>query len=716
MKKYLKNYIHTIRKFWFKNFWTRPDNLWALKVTAAIACMVIPCHILGLTYIGACLALGVVGGALAETDDHPKGRKKTFILTLVCFLLVSTTVELLKPHPWIYCPTLSIMIFALILIGGLSRRYLSVTFGSILIAFYAMMGANVMPWYWQPLLLTSGAGIYGGISLYLLRLRPCRLLDEQLAIAYDKLAQYVSIKAGFFPSTAEEQRSKRIKLAKKNIEVCKAIDNTKQVIYLFANTLGKDQLHILTPYHKRWLVLQQLHERAASSHQRYDILSARKTNGMVIEGFNKMLDEIAGALRFYAQSLLMETPYQSPVSLRWTTKALEQIIQEYQSDRDYPALQLLFKNLKQMQQVLMDIDTRPEAMPIETLVQSEPPLMERIKCMLDKRNPRFRYGIRLVICFVIGYLITKIVHIRNADWIVLTTIFVCQQSYTATVQRIPQRTMGTIIGVIIGMCLSILAPTYAAQIIILVTAIYLFFTQLRKNYSYAVTYITIFVIASYNLHEFSGIDMMIPRMVCTLIGVSLAFLVNRLIKPEWLYTLLPQQINECMQKNKRYMQSIYLNECRGQQYYHNRRTAHMADSTLTSTWQGMFAEPNSKRFLQKRAYHAAYHNHSLLSYISALGAHHYDFPVEEKNIPLCESVTDMMQDVINLLENDTPENREQLEQRLLPMEKQIRNLTECALKDPEQTLLHNIRYETVCIAKEVLKIGQTTSKSNAPST
>nr|MBF6628052.1 hypothetical protein [Proteiniphilum sp.] len=65
----------SIYDFWINVFWRNPYHLWALKVTASIAFLLIPAELLfHNSFIGTTMALGVVAMALGETDVHPRGR------------------------------------------------------------------------------------------------------------------------------------------------------------------------------------------------------------------------------------------------------------------------------------------------------------------------------------------------------------------------------------------------------------------------------------------------------------------------------------------------------------------------------------------------------------------------------------------------------------------------------------------------------------------
>ena len=97
MWQYLKN------KVWFEpmrqTFWRYPDRLMAIKATIAMALLSVPFVLTGNPYFGVTLALGALAGALAETDDHPKGRIKALALTVLSFAISSASVEILRPYP-----------------------------------------------------------------------------------------------------------------------------------------------------------------------------------------------------------------------------------------------------------------------------------------------------------------------------------------------------------------------------------------------------------------------------------------------------------------------------------------------------------------------------------------------------------------------------------------------------------------------------------------
>lgn len=186
-------------------------------------------------------------------------------------------------------------------------------------------------------------------------------------------------------------------------------------------------------------------------------------------------------------------------------------------------------------------------------------------------------------------------------------------------------------------------------------SIYAFYYWLKKNYVVAAIFITIFVLAAFNLLTSEGVAVMLPRIVDTLIGGILAFLVVRFVWPDWQYKQLPDLLHTAVVKNKRYFESIYDGSVNEEDYLHNRRTANNADNALTSAWKGMRIEPKSTRLYQNKAFNITNLNHALLSYISAFGVHKYSIELTEKEREFCRDISSVLHFVSESLKSPDDE-------------------------------------------------------------
>lgn len=649
MKDWIKTIAARSAEVWMNVFWKNPNHLWALKVTCAIAFLVIPSLLLFEdTFIGTTMALGVVAMALGETDVHPKGRIKSAGIALLLFFITSSVVQLLFPHPILFACWTVIAAFILTLSGGLSPRMQGVTFGTLLIFVYTMLGTdNADKWFYQPILYTIGAFAYSLVSVLLLYHRPYRMLQEQLARGFHHLAEYIQVKAGLFPSGPDAQVTIRTLLAQKNIALVQQVESCKNELYSYAEEAGMDQPRI-DYFYRIWFLLQEMQERAMSSHEKYDLLSKEVDNKSLLEGFGQLMKEISAATHRFSDSLLTGQPYSHPLSLSWTLSTVNKLLEEEKGHPHYETLLLLLKNLTGLESNLRE--SSPSSIAFQEMFFLSHPKLERpaLSDLLKPVNPRFRFAVRLSLAWLAGYGIMQWLGMEKGAWILLTSLIVFQQTYSATRMRLFHRIWGTLSGVVLGVVLAHLLPTLIGQTLLLLGSIYMFFYWLKKNYTVAAIFITVFVLASFNILSDEGIAVMWPRIIDTLIGAAIAYLVVRFVWPDWQFKQLPSLLLLAVAKNRRYFESTYRDGITEDVYFHNRRAAYRADNALAAAWKGMRLEPRRMRKYEDKAFNLTNLNHALLSYISAFGVHRYA-GLTEKELSFCHEINSVLGDVCGLL-------------------------------------------------------------------
>src|SRR5690606_4333203 len=97
-----------------------------------------------------------------------------------------------------------------------------------------------------------------------------------------------------------------------------------------------------------------------------------------------------------------------------------------------------------------------------------------LSTLLNPDHPRFRFAVRLSLAWLLGYGLMQIFDMDKGAWILMTSLIVFQQTYSATRMRLFHRIFGTLIGVVLGVTLAYLLPTLAGQILMLFGSIYLF--------------------------------------------------------------------------------------------------------------------------------------------------------------------------------------------------------------------------------------------------
>ena len=82
--------------------------------------------------------------------------------------------------------------------------------------------------------------------------------------------------------------------------------------------------------------------------------------------------------------------------------------------------------------------------------------------------------------FAAGYAISLLPFAQHGYWILLTSLFVCQITYFATKSRLKLRTIGTLLGVLLGIPILYFVPSIEGQLILTIICGVSFSTYARK--------------------------------------------------------------------------------------------------------------------------------------------------------------------------------------------------------------------------------------------
>ena len=89
-------------QYTLRQLWAREKFTYGVRVFIALAGAMALCWYLDRIAFVIPLFLGCIASALAESDDHWRGRTQALLVTLVCFGATATAVQLLFPYPWLF--------------------------------------------------------------------------------------------------------------------------------------------------------------------------------------------------------------------------------------------------------------------------------------------------------------------------------------------------------------------------------------------------------------------------------------------------------------------------------------------------------------------------------------------------------------------------------------------------------------------------------------
>ena len=568
------------------------------------------------------LTLGVVAAALTDLDDRLTGRLRNLVITLICFFIASASVEVLFPWPWLF---------------ALGQRYATIAFGALLIAIYTMLGVSLYAhWYQQPLLLIAGAVWYNVLTLTGHLIFPIRPLQDNLARSYEQLARFLELKSRLFdPDLDDDNQAPLYELALANGQLVATLNQTKaSLLTRLRGDRGQRSTRRTLHY---YFVAQDIHERASSSHIQYQALRDQFRYSDVMFRFQRLLSMQSIACQDLAKAILLRTPYQHDARFERAFTHLDAALDRVRASGTAPeqmkALGFLLNNLRAIDAQLATIES--EQTPSQTNSETENVLaddslhgfddmLSRLSRNMSPESALFRHAVRMSVVLCVGYAFIQFTGLQHGYWILLTSLFVCQPNYNATRHRLALRIIGTLVGVALGLPILWLVPSLEGQLILIVVTGVLFFAFRNVQYAHATMFITLLVLLCFNLLG-EGFEVALPRVVDTLIGCGIAWLAVSFIWPDWKFRNLPRVLERAVDANCRYLDAILEQYHQGRDnrlaYRIARRDAHNRDAELASVVSNMSTEPKVTAEMRETAFRLLCLNHTLTSYISALGAH-----------------------------------------------------------------------------------------------
>ncbi|MBS7833667.1 TIGR01666 family membrane protein [Wohlfahrtiimonas chitiniclastica] len=579
------------------------------------------------------LTLGVIASAITDIDTSPKQRITNLAIVLTCFTIATFSVELLFPHPYLFIIGLVLAGFCFTIIGAWGQRFAVISFGTLLISTYTMLGIGL---YHTPLVLSllmlAGALWYGLIAWIESIVQPIRTTHEYLHNSFLSLRDFLNAKSQLFdPDETDGFVLQTKTLTARNQALIQSMNRSKFSLF---NRLRGDQGHrrvrIMLNY---YFVAQDIHERAASSHMNYQILSNHLKNSDVLFRIARIMSLQAAACEQVAISIKYRKPYEhNPLFERYFSTLAESIKQCQAPQSIIVALTNIHKNLyeidqqfKQINQVNYISHDNVHNHLVENEVTTFKEAWVRIRENLTVKSALFRHSVRISLVFAIGYLIVQATHLPHGYWILMTSLFICQPNYATTQKRVFLRVAGTVTGILLGVFFVALFDTLTTRLFAIIVCAWLFFLFRNSRYAFATVFITLLVFFSFSLTGESSLDVAYSRILATLIGCSISWLAVSFLWPDWRYRTLPNLVQAALNDNAAYLNQTHRQYSVGRlddvAYRSARRDAHDDSADLSALISIMSNEPKVNHQLIDQAFQFLTLNHTLISYISTLGVH-----------------------------------------------------------------------------------------------
>lgn len=527
-----------------------------------------------------------------------------------------------------------------ILLGALGQRYATISFGTILLSIYSMFGlGEYAHWYQQPTYFVYGALWYGFTSILFFIIKPTLPLQDKLSQIFKEISVLLQAKARLFdPDNKENVEQLLYELSLQNTQVAQSLNQIRSSLLtrLKASRVSNKSIY--------WLNLYFFLRGTFTNKQPLIIYITNIFNrtSVVVILFSvskKNLRLQAQACQDLAQCILHNRPSQpsqeSRTVLNHLESSLKDWIQQHPQNFEVKNLRLIFDNLKGMHEQFEQLQyaqpfpenntqTRQEHLNLlDDDIQGFSDLILKLRQQLTPQSALFRHAIRIAVVFAAGYAISLLPFAQHGYWILLTSLFVCQITYFATKSRLKLRTIGTLLGVLLGIPILYFVPSIEGQLIITIICGVCFFYLRQKKYALATLMATLMVLLIFNLKG-AGYSIILPRLIDTLLGCFIAWLAVNFIWPDWNFRNIPNNIKKSSKATLDYFNVIVEQYQYGKnqdiEYRRIRRAAHNAQIELSNMISSLSAEPNPNPQLIHYAFRYLVYSHSQLSYVAALGS------------------------------------------------------------------------------------------------
>ncbi|RZB18572.1 FUSC family protein [Streptomyces sp. F001] len=491
---------------------------WPAVVRAAVA-MALPLALglaVGRPAYGALASMGALSGVISDTADAYRMRILNIAVPQLFGALGVTLGSLVYGHGWVAV----VVVTGVALVSGMISTIGAVaSVSGLLLLLNAVIGAGLpLPGeWWLPPLLVSGGGL---LVLFLALLSwPLRSgVPERTAVAdtYRAVADLLATCGGDSEVTYDDARH----------DATRALNESYDLV-LGHRTRHHGRSQDLTRLVARLNAVTPVIEAAPAAH-----LSGRPLPPEVPDAVRRLADAV-------------ETGSTTPVELRLpvptteTGRAVDHAVRH-----------------------AADVVTAPDVDPHGIDDRLGRPAAVRIRTARAARTVllsagSWRYGLRLALCIGLAQTLVSIVPVPRSYWVALTITFVLKPDFGSVFSRALLRALGTVAGLVVAAAVLAEVPRGWWDVPVLLLLAPLIPALTPRGYGYQTAAITPVILLLSDVLNREGTDLLLPRLVDSLMGCTIALVVGYLLWPESWRTRVGDRLADAVADTARYVEAAF---------------------------------------------------------------------------------------------------------------------------------------------------------------
>lgn len=578
---------------------------------------------------------------------------------------------------------------------------------------------------WQ---IAAGGVWYALMSLALHTLRPYRPIQQLLGECLMEIAVYLRSRALFYDKDQDNDPVFR-QLMQHQVHIHTLQDELRIMLFttrrMLSESTRKGRVLMMS-----FLDSIDLMERIMTSHQDYSLLHQEFEQTGIMKTLKEHIIVLANELHHIGLAVQGGYTYRSGQDL---DIRLQQSMEAYNKLRlDYLKADNVegFISLRHILYSLEDITERIKRLQAYTTYDKK--LSRQYKgevdvekfithtdisanLLLDNfslKSGTFRHALRLTLALMCGYIVSLLFPLGHSYWILLTIAVIMKPAYSITRQRNLQRLTGTFIGAAIGFVLLLATGNSTVLFFVMLACMIVAYSLLKLQYTVSNAALTVFVLLMFyflNPGNLQGI--LTDRIIDTVIGSAIAYVVSSFILTAWEYEQIEQFMKSAIEANRQYFLTVVKaftpDKPDVTTYKVARKDAFVSLANLSDIFQRMLSEPKNQQPHLPQYHQFVTTSHMLTSHVASLSYYAARFGsryVQEDFSPMVREIDKRFGQALKVLQRQPVQLP--AENARLPIHKKVQQLLSQRKKDIQE----GIESDAQTVTKTLSELKTTTDQ------
>jgi uncharacterized membrane protein YccC len=580
------------------------------KITFGVLLPSIICYQFDLLQMGITISLGALIISITDNPGPVVHKRNAMLITNLGVIIMALIIGFTNDYPILLGFEIAFFFFFLSMLNVYGVRASSVGI-AILLVLILGIDQHLSPFdsLMHAAYLLAGGVWYMLFSLILSQVAPFRAAQQTLGKCMQEVAKYIQLKGDFYDKRTEIEDNIQ-KTITQQIAVNQSMEDVREILFKTREIL-KDSSEAGKKMILTFMDLVDLYEHATESHLRYEEIQKKYGEHKILINIKNTIVNIASEISYIGTCIHNnEVPSKFPLSGQLLIGIKSQIDGLEQKEVQTVTLKKVLVNLRSIVQRLEQIYEHQRAkLTIESsrkkefkkFTTSQDFDIQILIKNLSFKSEIFRHAVRVAVVCLLAFIFARQFYTgQYSYWILLTILVILKPAFSLSKKRNYERTIGTVIGGLIGIVVLQFVQDQTAKFIILLVFMLLSYSFMRLQYIVSVLFMTPFIVISFSFLGQSD-DLMIvkERIFDTFIGAGAATLASYFILPSWESKKITNTMSEMILKNLNYFIKTFEESTDDYNSQVSQRLArkelYIASSNLASAFQRMMNEPKRKR-------------------------------------------------------------------------------------------------------------------------